>query len=77
MGAWDAVKTQLKDIHLLAKLQVVAEFTVEDPVNPDSFKLATQYATLFPESLNIELNAKNSQASARVAEFNHTVIKFQ
>lgn len=55
----------------------MAEFTVEDPVNPDSFKLATQYATLFPESLNIELNAKNSQASARVAEFNHTVIKFQ
>lgn len=55
----------------------MAEFTVEDPVNPDSFKLAAQYAALFPESLNIELNAKHSQASARVAGFNHTVIKFQ
>ena len=50
---------------------------MEDPVNPNSFKLAAQYATLFPESMNIELNAKNSQASARVAEFNHAVIKFQ
>ena len=71
------MKTQLKDIRLLPKLQVLTEFMVEDPVNPDSFKLAAQYAALYPESLNIELNAKNGQASARTAEFNSTVIKFQ
>ena len=39
--SWNVIQTQLKDIKLLPKLQVLAEFMIEDPVKQDTFKIAS------------------------------------
>lgn len=77
LGTWAATQTQLKDIRLMPKLQVLAEFMAEDPVNSDSFKVAAQYAVLYPDSINRDAVARCSSAAGGVAAFNRTIIQFQ
>ena len=50
---------------------------VEEPMKPETLKIAEEYALLFPDSLDINLNKKNSKPAGKIAEFNKEAINSQ
>ena len=49
---------------------------IEDPVKQESFKMATQFATLYPDTTKSFPQGSNKTAEAKIALFNNVTIEY-
>ena len=76
-SSWVAIQAQLQDTRLANRIEQLPQLMQKDPAKAQTFKMATQLAILYPQTLNVEANAARSKVMGKCSNFCNTVVMFQ